>query len=238
MVYLGTLVLLGLLIFIHEAGHFAAARLVGIPVSEFSVGFGPRLWSRRWGRTEYSLRALPLGGFVVPGVSSDSEFRAFELRRRLAFFLGGPLANLVVAVHLFGALNGLKRGPSLYDVAVAPFGQVLAACWQVLTFLPRMLADPASLSGVVGIVVEGGRMAEAGMMVELAISLTISLAVLNMLPIPILDGGQILLSCLEERFPRFTRLRPAATNAGCAHVGRAHDLCQRPGRCPLLGIGH
>lgn len=217
--YLGTLALLGLLILIHEAGHFAAARLVGIPVSGFSVGFGPRLWSRRWGRTEYSLRAFPLGGFVVPEVSSDSEFRVFALRKRLAFFLGGPLANLVIAVPLFGALNGLQRGFSLYDVAVAPFGQVLAACWQLLTFLPRMLAEPASLMGVVGIVVEGGQMAEAGLVIELAISLTISLAVLNMLPIPVLDGGQVLLSCLEEGFPRLTRLRPAATMLGVLVLG-------------------
>jgi regulator of sigma E protease len=214
MSYLGTLVLLSLLILIHEAGHFAAARLMGIPVSGFSVGFGPRLWSRRWGRTEYSLRALPLGGFVVPGVSSDSEFRAFQLRRRLAFFLGGPLANLVVAVPLFGALNVLKGGFSLYGVAVAPFGQAVEACRQFLTFLPKMLTEPASLQGVVGIMVEGGRLVATGMMIELAISLSISLAVLNLLPIPVLDGGQILMSCLEEVFPRLTRLRVASTMLG------------------------
>ena len=214
MIYLGTLVLLSLLILIHEAGHLAAAKLMGIPVSGFSVGFGPRLWSRRWGQTEYSLRVFPLGGFVVPGVASDSEFRAIALRKRLAFFLGGPLANLVVAVPLFGILNGLKRGFSLYDVVVAPFGQVIAACGQLLSFLPQMFKDPTALSGVIGIVVEGGRLAEAGMAIELAISLSISLAVLNLLPVPVLDGGQILMSCLEEMFPRLIRLRVAATVIG------------------------
>jgi regulator of sigma E protease len=214
MSYLGILGLLSLLILVHEAGHFAAAKLTGIPVSEFSVGLGPRIWSRRWGWTEYSLRAFPLGGFVAPAVTSDSEFRAIPLRRRLAFFLGGPLANMVVTVPLFGIFNGLKRGFSLYDVAVAPFGQVIAACWQFLTFLPRVFAEPASLSGVVGIMVEGGRLAEAGMAVELAISLSISLAVLNMLPIPVLDGGQILMSSLEEVFPRLIRLRAASTMLG------------------------
>ena len=212
--YLGTLVLLSLLILIHEAGHFAAARLLGIPVSGFSVGLGPRLWSRQWGRTEYVLRALPLGGFVVPGVESDAEFRAIALRRRLAFFLGGPLANLIVAVPLLGALNALKGGLSVYSVVVAPFGQVIAACWQLLCSLPRMLAEPDSLWGVVAVVVEGNRMAEAGMVIELAISLSISLAVLNLLPIPVLDGGQIVMSCVEEAFPRVIRLRVALTVLG------------------------
>ena len=212
--YLETLVLLGLLILIHEAGHLAAAKLVGIPVSAFSVGLGPRLWSRRWGQTEYSLRAFPLGGFVVPAVASESEFRAIELKRRLAFFLGGPLANLAVAVPLFGILNGLRGGLSFYDVVVAPFGQVIAACWEPLSSLPRVFAEPASLLGVVGLVMEGGQLAAAGMMLELAVSLSLSLAVLNMLPIPVLDGGQILMSCLEEAFPRLIRLRAAATLLG------------------------
>ena len=79
MSYLGTLVILGLLILIHEAGHLAAAKLVGIPVAGFSVGFGPKIWSRRRGLTEYALRAFPLGGYVLPAVTDLFEFRAFAL---------------------------------------------------------------------------------------------------------------------------------------------------------------
>ena len=66
MSYLGMFALLSLLIVIHELGHLIAARLGGIPVAGFSVGFGPKLWARRWGQVEYALRALPLGGFVAP----------------------------------------------------------------------------------------------------------------------------------------------------------------------------
>ncbi|HXU33600.1 MAG TPA: site-2 protease family protein [Thermoanaerobaculia bacterium] len=212
--YLETFALLSLLIIVHEAGHFAAARLMGIPISGFSVGLGPKLWSRRWGRTEYSWRALPLGGFVMPEVADESEFRAIPLKRRLIYFLGGPLANLAVAVPLFGVLNAVKGGSTFYSIAVAPFGQVLAFCGQMLSFLPQMFAQPAALSGVVGIVVEGGHLAKSGMLLELAISLSISLAVLNLLPLPVLDGGQILMGCLEEAFPRMVRLRPAVTLVG------------------------
>lgn len=214
MSYLGTLLLLGLLILIHEAGHFAAARLAGIPVAGFAVGFGPRLWSRRRGGTEYSLRAVPLGGFVLPGVADDDDFRAIPLGRRLAFFLGGPLANLAAAAPLFAAWNVLRHGLSFRAIAVAPFVQTLDALWQMASGLPKLLASPAALSGVVGIVVEGGRQAQAGRGIELAIALTLSLAVLNLLPIPILDGGQIVMGCLEEAFPRLVRLRVPASVVG------------------------
>ena len=212
MSYLGVLVLLSLLIVIHEAGHLLAARWMGIPIAGFSVGFGPKLWSRRWGQVEYSLRWFPLGGFVLPA-TDELEFSAIPLRKRLVYFLGGPLANLVTVLPLFAVLNAQERGASVYQLFVAPFGQAAAACRQLVGMLPDMLSQPDSLMGVVGIVVEGGR-AGAGMGLYIAISLSLSLAVLNLLPIPILDGGQILLSCLEEAFPRFTRLRVPLTLVG------------------------
>ncbi len=213
MSYLAVFAVLSLLIVVHEAGHLWAARLVGIPVASFSVGMGPKLWSRRWGGVEYVLRALPLGGFVVPAVD-DSELRGFPLKRRLVFFLGGPLANLVASLPLFAALNVTRHGLSWFHLLVAPFQQAAAACWQMLSLISGVLWRPESVSGVVGIVVEGGRAAQAGMMLELALSLSISLAVLNLLPIPVLDGGQITMSCLEAAFPRLVRLRVPLTVAG------------------------
>jgi regulator of sigma E protease len=208
MVYLGSLVLLSLLILIHEAGHLAAARLTGIPVDGFSVGLGPKLWSRRWGRTEYALRLLPLGGFVVPAANDESEFRAFALRKRLVFFLGGPLANLLTAVVLLAVLNAVRGGASLYGLLVAPWRQAAGLCWSLLEALPGLFSKPDSVMGVIGLVVEGGKAAQSGMALELAISLSLSLAVLNLLPIPILDGGQILLSSLEQMFPRLAACAP------------------------------
>lgn len=213
MIYLGILALLSLLLLIHELGHLVAARLVGIPVASFSVGLGPRLWKRRIGRVEYSLRALPLGGFVAPAVE-DCEFSAIPLQKRLAYFVGGPLANLLVALPILAALNVSERGVSVYNLLVAPLGQLASACWQLLAFLPGLFTRPESLSGVLGIVVEGGRSAQAGMVLEFGLSLTISLAVLNLLPIPVLDGGQIILNCLEAIFPRSARLRVPLTLLG------------------------
>jgi regulator of sigma E protease len=214
MSYLGILALLSLLIVIHEAGHLLAAKSVGIPIASFAVGFGPKLWARRWGRTEYSLRAFPLGGFVLPDIEEE-EFRAIPLRRRLVFFFGGPLANLAAAIPLFALLNGLRGGGfSFQGTVIAPFGQLIRSCGALLAALPGMFAKPDALSGVVGIVVEGSRLAHSGRLVEVALSLTISLAVLNLLPVPVLDGGQVLLGCLEQAFPRLVRLRVPLTIMG------------------------
>jgi regulator of sigma E protease len=216
MSYLGALVLLSLLVLIHEAGHLVAAKRVGIPIAGFSVGLGPKIWSWRWGWTEYALRIFPLGGFVVPAVVDDDEFRSIPLRKRLVFFLGGPLANLAAALPLFAVLNVARRGFSLYSVLIAPFEQVAGACWQILNSIPALFIQPQSVTGVVGIVVEGGRLAAGGRGVELALSLSLSLAVLNLLPIPVLDGGQVLMSCLEKLFPRLVRLRVPLTVMGMA----------------------
>jgi regulator of sigma E protease len=214
MSYLGILMLLSLLIVIHELGHLVAAKLAGVPVSGFSVGFGPKLWARRWGQVEYALRALPLGGFVMLAVTDEEELRALPLRKRLAFYLGGPLANLLATLPFLSILNGTARGASFYQLVILPFRQIAAACWQLLGVLASLPSRPESLSGVIGIVVEGGRLAQSGRGLEIAISLSISLAVFNLLPIPVLDGGQITMACLEEVFPRFARLRVPLTLLG------------------------
>lgn len=214
MVYLGILVLLSLLILIHELGHLAAARLVGIPVAGFSVGLGPKVWSWRWGWTEYSIRALPLGGYVLPAVADADEFRTIPLRRRLVYFLGGPLANLVAALLACAVMNVVTHGFSIQNLLIAPFEQVATACWQVLGSLPAMFNHPDQIISVIGIAVEGSRFAAAGMIVPFGIFLSVSLAVLNLLPIPVLDGGQILMSCLEEVFPRLILLRTPLTLLG------------------------
>lgn len=207
MSYLGVLVLLSLLIVVHEAGHLLAARWMGIPIAGFSVGFGPKLWMRRWGRVEYSLRWFPLGGFVLPA-TDEVEFSSIPLRKRLVYFLGGPLANFVAVLPLFAILNAMESGASVYRIFAAPFAQAAALCGQIL----GTLSHP-EIVGVVGIVVEGGRAVE-GSGLYLAILLSLSLAVLNLLPVPILDGGQIVMSCLEELFPRLARLRAPLTLVG------------------------
>ncbi|MEX0856355.1 MAG: RIP metalloprotease RseP [Gemmatimonadota bacterium] len=78
MTLLATIVLLGVLIFVHELGHFLAARSVGIRVERFSIGLGPRIFGFQRGDTEYVISAIPLGGYVKMGGMEDDVMEAIE----------------------------------------------------------------------------------------------------------------------------------------------------------------
>ena len=78
MTIIATLIVLGVLIFVHELGHFVAARSVGIRVDRFSIGLGPRVWGFRRGDTEYVLSAIPLGGYVKMGGMDDEVTERIE----------------------------------------------------------------------------------------------------------------------------------------------------------------
>ena len=102
-------VALGLIIFVHELGHFAAAKAFGVWVRRFAIGFGPALVKWKRGETEYSLRAIPLGGFVEPmGDHPDSEggdnpraLWRLPAWKRATVFAAGVAMNAVLALVLF-----------------------------------------------------------------------------------------------------------------------------------------
>lgn len=100
------LLIIGFLVFIHEFGHFAAAKLTGVPVKEFAIGFGPILFSKEFHGTKYRLNLLPLGGFVsLEGeeeMDSPNGFRSRSFPVKLAILLGGVTMNFIAAVIFFG----------------------------------------------------------------------------------------------------------------------------------------
>lgn len=107
-------ILLGVLIFVHEFGHYLAAKYSGVGVLKFSLGFGPKLVSRKIGETEYLLSAFPLGGYVkLMGESPDDELspedekRAFlkqPVWKRIVIVAAGPAFNFLFAILIFAVV--------------------------------------------------------------------------------------------------------------------------------------
>jgi regulator of sigma E protease len=78
LIWLAPLLVFGLVVFVHELGHFLAAKALGVYAPRFSIGFGPALWRKRWGETEYVLALLPLGGYVRMASRQDQATAFLE----------------------------------------------------------------------------------------------------------------------------------------------------------------
>jgi regulator of sigma E protease len=111
---IGFLIILGPLVVFHEFGHYFFARLFGVKAEVFSIGFGPKLWSRQIGETEWCLSAIPLGGYVkLLGEDREAKLPEAEQKRalhrqaawkRFFIFIGGPLFNFILAIFVFMAM--------------------------------------------------------------------------------------------------------------------------------------
>ena len=135
MLVIQTIVILCILIFVHELGHFAAAKLTGVKVNEFAIGMGPAFFKRTRGETKYSLRVFPIGGFcslestenyddddeadeVLDGGVIEAAFdnpRAFEnkpARTRIFILLAGSVMNIVLAILILSGMAFVGSAPS------------------------------------------------------------------------------------------------------------------------------
>ena len=121
--------ILGSAVILHEFGHFIVAKLLKIRVETFSVGFGPRLFGKKWGQTDYRVSAIPLGGYVKlggdesnspiegAGASDIPEHEMFNLRprwQRILVALAGPVMNIITALSIPFA------GAMIYGVPATP----------------------------------------------------------------------------------------------------------------------
>ncbi len=102
---------LGVLIVVHEFGHFLAAKLVGVRVEKFSIGFGPMIFGRKFGETEFCVSLLPLGGFVkLAGENPEEakgaawEFGTKNLAEKFAIVFAGPFMNAFLAFVIFAVI--------------------------------------------------------------------------------------------------------------------------------------
>jgi regulator of sigma E protease len=122
---IGIFLVLGVMILVHEWGHFIVARFFGVRVDVFSIGFGPRLFGFKWGATDYRISALPLGGYVRMAGQDLSEVDSNEVAptgapdelmskprwQRALISFAGPLVNLVMPIVLLGGFYAIKGLP-------------------------------------------------------------------------------------------------------------------------------
>jgi regulator of sigma E protease len=138
----GPILMLGGLIFLHEGGHFLAAKSMGMPVEVFSLGFGTRLFGFKWRETDVRLSILPLGGYVKlagfnpeePGAEDPYGFLQQPFGKRMLFYSGGILANLATTLVLFTAVG----------IHQARVTKVLET-WTVVEVVPGSAAEQGGL---------------------------------------------------------------------------------------------
>ena len=137
MTVLATIIVLGVLILVHELGHFFAAKGVGVEVQRFSIGLGPKIWGFRRGETEYVLSAIPLGGYVkmggmddevmerveggensAPRQPSSRDFDSKPLWARAFVISAGVIMNMLFAFALYTAVVATWGVPELRSTRV------------------------------------------------------------------------------------------------------------------------
>jgi regulator of sigma E protease len=127
------LLVLGVLVFVHELGHFLMARRIGVRVLTFSLGFGPKLLRYKRGDTEYAISAIPLGGYVkMSGENPDEsltgrpdEFMSRTKWERFLVYIMGPLMNLALAVVVMAVVLYQGADVPAYESEPAVIGRVL-----------------------------------------------------------------------------------------------------------------
>jgi regulator of sigma E protease len=159
--WLAPLIVFGLVVFVHELGHFLAAKAMGVYAPRFSIGFGPALWRRRWGETEYVLALLPLGGYVRMASREDQA---------TAFLEGGSEERDVAEVGANASpptVRGVEGSRDWDPNAMKPFGPlpIPEHRWFESKRLPArllILIAGVTMNAVLAVVFEIGAVAAYG----------------------------------------------------------------------------
>lgn len=216
------LIILSVLIVAHELGHLWAAKSGGIRVDEFGVGFPPRAkFLGKWRGTDFVLNWLPFGGYVKifgenpeeGAVVEEDSFAAKSKARQILVLSAGVIANFALAWVLFsivlmlgieGQDGFVQRGffDSMWH-GLLTTGKItwltLVAIYEIIAGAIVGQADFSGVVGPVGLVGVVGEVSALGLVYLLYFTavISINLAIVNMIPVPALDGGRILLTLVE-----------------------------------------
>mgnify|MGYP004558540041 FL=1 len=204
--------LLGFLVLIHEGGHFLVAKMCKVKVNEFAIGFGKILLQKQGKDTKYSLRLIPLGGFCsMEGEDEKSDdpgsFSKASVWKRMAIVLAGATVNIVFGILVYFILVstvGIQFVDPAKDTIVNRIyygaqgtGEFIKAVADSIKTLFSGGLQTDQMVGIVGIsevVVKTNGIINY---LNLLAVISVSLGVTNLLPIPALDGGKILILLIE-----------------------------------------
>lgn len=192
--------LLAFLILIHELGHFLVARKCKVKVKEFSIGFGKEIWSKQGKETKYTLRAIPLGGFCnMLGeeelVDEEGSFSNSPVWKRFLIVAAGATVNIVFGLLVFFILASIVNGSLIDGLIVTK--RYIVLLFQSLVSLITGAANNAEIVGPVGISELVAGTSSLFEFIYLLAVISISLGITNLLPIPGLDGGKLLILIIE-----------------------------------------
>ena len=192
--------LLGFLILIHEGGHFCIAKLCKVKVNQFSIGFGPEIWSKQRKETKYAIRLIPLGGFVsMEGEEETSEsegaFNKASIPKRIAIVSAGALVNIIFGFIVYFILIAVMyQSITLALTATASYSGALVESVKLIFTGNVGVNDLTGPVGISNLISATSGIAEYVYMISV---ISVSLGITNLLPIPALDGGKILLLIIE-----------------------------------------
>lgn len=204
--------LLGFLILIHEGGHFLVAKLCKVKVKEFSIGFGKKIWQKQKKETKYTIRIIPLGGYVsMEGEDEESDeegsFSKASIGKRLAIVLAGATVNILFGIIVYFILIstiGIQFADPAKDTILNRLyyggkatGSFMLAILESIKMLFTGGLATDQMVGIVGIseiVVQTSGLVNY---INLLAVISISLGITNLLPIPALDGGKIVILLIE-----------------------------------------
>ena len=180
------IVLLGFLVLIHEGGHFLVAKKSNVKVLEFSIGFGKEIFSKQNGETKYSVRAIPLGGYVrmLGEEEASSDERAFnnaKIWKRILIVLAGATVNIVFGLVTFWILASLYN-KNIYQGLIVTKRYIVDIFQGLLgLFSSVKKADMVGPVGISGMIVQTSSLFD---FVYLLAVISVSLGITNLLPIP------------------------------------------------------
>lgn len=216
-----TLLILCILVVVHEFGHFIVAKKTGIFVEEFAIGMGPKIFGHQGKETLFTIRAFPVGGFCKmrgeePEFDDDGNLiprdpsvpidpRSFEAKSRgkkLLVLVAGSAMNLIFAMLCLVVIALFSGHSNIFDavrVALLNTWRFSGLIFQSFGMLFTGQVGLDQLAGPIGMVSMVNTFLESGVVMLLAFTamLSVNLAIINLFPLPALDGGRIFIILIE-----------------------------------------